>query len=151
VEALMEAIDGLALVPFVGAQGRTATGTAKQRHDDLTLVFRDEVTVERFRGYVASAESEALVRIETAPASQKWRLVEATVAALRDEFGHDAVEYLGDWWWAPCPLHGPELGAFRLRRDPAFDDGRLEVQCAAGCSPYSLLAVLGDVGQRVAA
>lgn len=49
---LKKAIDGCALMPFVGPHGRQPTETSgAKRHDDLELICRDETTVERFIGY----------------------------------------------------------------------------------------------------
>lgn len=50
---LLAAVRGMALKPFVGPQGRQEDDSnGGKRHDDLTLVCRDETTVERFAGYV---------------------------------------------------------------------------------------------------
>ena len=49
---LLAAVRGMAAKPFVGPQGRQADDSnGAKRHDDLTLVCRDETTVERFAGY----------------------------------------------------------------------------------------------------
>ena len=58
-EEIMEAIDGLALVPFVGDGGRRPTGTPEQRYDELEIALRDETSVRRFRGYAQRAKALA--------------------------------------------------------------------------------------------
>jgi hypothetical protein len=54
---LKRAIDGCVRVPYVGANGRKPHGKPRERHDDLSLICRDEETVERFIRY-ANAEVE---------------------------------------------------------------------------------------------
>jgi hypothetical protein len=52
---VLEAIDGCAALPYVGPHGRQATPVAGRRnggrHDDLSLIFRDDETYDRFRTY----------------------------------------------------------------------------------------------------
>lgn len=51
-ETIKRAIDGCALKPFVGPHGRQATNAnGAKKFDDLTLILRDETTIERFGGY----------------------------------------------------------------------------------------------------
>lgn len=50
-EELIEALEGLALVPFVGAHGRKPNGKKHERYDDVEHALRDEVTIQRCRGY----------------------------------------------------------------------------------------------------
>src|SRR4051794_17634222 len=51
----LEAIDGCAALPYVGPRGRQATPVAGRRnggrHDDLSVIFRDDETYDRFRSY----------------------------------------------------------------------------------------------------
>lgn len=51
VEQLKKAVMGCGRFPYVGATGRLPTGDRTNRHDDLTLILRDESTVERFIAY----------------------------------------------------------------------------------------------------
>lgn len=56
-EQLRLAIDGVAAMPYVGRKGRQANpGPGAKRYDELTLVLRDETTVERFIGYGMEAK-----------------------------------------------------------------------------------------------
>lgn len=49
---IKRAIDGAKVKPFVGPHGRQATdANGAKRFDDLTLILRDETTIERFAGY----------------------------------------------------------------------------------------------------
>lgn len=47
-EQLMLAIDGIAALPYVGKEGRKATGTKKERHDRLGIALGGGEAVERF-------------------------------------------------------------------------------------------------------
>lgn len=47
-ERIMRAVDWVAMRPFVTDAGRATTGKATQRFDELELVCRNEVNVERF-------------------------------------------------------------------------------------------------------
>jgi hypothetical protein len=58
-EELIKAIDGLALLPYVGPQGRTANPNGATRHDRLGLVFKDVETIDRFMAYAERAETQA--------------------------------------------------------------------------------------------
>lgn len=53
VAECLEAIEGLALLPYVTDRGRTATGRPSQRYDDIEYALKDETTVERCRKYRA--------------------------------------------------------------------------------------------------
>jgi hypothetical protein len=61
-QEIKEAIDGAARLPYVWGDGdrarRVQFGTSKQRRVDLTLILRNERTIERFRGYAREAGSE---------------------------------------------------------------------------------------------
>lgn len=48
---VIEAIEGLALFPYVGAHGRKPDGVEKERYDDVEHALRDEITIQRFRSY----------------------------------------------------------------------------------------------------
>jgi hypothetical protein len=56
LEVVLKAVDGCALMPYVGPHGRQPEGgKGAKKHDDLSLICRDETTVERFAGYVDEA------------------------------------------------------------------------------------------------
>lgn len=54
-QEVMEAIEGLALMPYVGAHGRQAAGKPSDRYDDVEHALKDETTIRRFRTYRARA------------------------------------------------------------------------------------------------
>lgn len=72
LDELLEAIDGLALFPYVGP-GRKPTGTPKERYDDVEHALRDEATIERFRGYARRGRDATPEAIKTV-----WQRVCAT-------------------------------------------------------------------------
>lgn len=47
-EELLLAVDGIAAMPYVGNEGRKATGTRKERHDRLGIALGSGEAVERF-------------------------------------------------------------------------------------------------------
>lgn len=51
----LESIEGYALLPYVGAHGRQATGKQSQRFDDIEHSLGDETKVDRGRKYRAQA------------------------------------------------------------------------------------------------
>lgn len=55
-------IIGYGAFSYVGDTGRQATGTAKQRHDDIELIFRNAKQVEQGWKLADRAEEEALQR-----------------------------------------------------------------------------------------
>lgn len=58
-DELLKAIDGLALLPYVGPQGRTSNPNGATRHDRLGLVFKDVETIDRFISYAERADNQA--------------------------------------------------------------------------------------------
>lgn len=54
------AIIGYGAFPYVTDAGRAATGTSKQRHDDIELIFRNAKQLEQGWKYADRAEEEAL-------------------------------------------------------------------------------------------
>ena len=74
-EECMEAIQGLALLPYVGPKGRVATGDEKQRFDDLEHCLGDETKVDRFRGYWLRAQEAA--ELGTEAMFDTWQKVSA--------------------------------------------------------------------------
>lgn len=67
-DQLKKAILGCGRFPYVGPQGRVSSGDTKTRHDDLTLILRDESTVERFIGYADrddKPDSEKVVQLQS--------------------------------------------------------------------------------------
>jgi len=71
VDACLEALEGLRLMPFVGPHGRTHVGSkGARRFDDVEHALRDEATIERFRGYARQARMS--------PEERLWRAAEVT-------------------------------------------------------------------------
>lgn len=72
-DELIEALEGLRLMPFVGPHGRCAEGTpGARRYDDVKHALGDgktgaasESTIERFRGYAAQAKASRVEKLHT--------------------------------------------------------------------------------------
>jgi hypothetical protein len=60
VEECIEALEGLALLPFVTKGGRRPTGPPECRYDDVEHALRDEQTIARFRSYWSRAKAANL-------------------------------------------------------------------------------------------
>jgi hypothetical protein len=80
-DRVIKAIDGCARRPFVGPKGRQATaGGGAKRFDDLTLICRDEATLERFEGYAMEAENPVAYapfpEAEPVGRTSDWRLAQ---------------------------------------------------------------------------
>jgi len=54
---LKYAVDGCAAWPYVNHSGRAEAGTSKQRYDDIELICRDEVQVEKFMALARGLET----------------------------------------------------------------------------------------------
>lgn len=104
---LFEAVRGMARRPFVGPQGRQADDSnGAKKHDCLSLICRDETTVERFIGYAdEGGAGVTAIRPSPVPPDLKWLLGKC-------ECGHTRMEHaypLEPLWvpdnmvgWEPC-------------------------------------------------
>lgn len=130
VDRCKRAIDGCARKPYVGPHGRSETGPKAQRYDDITQIFRDEETRERFESY---AEPTTI----TVPAQSKDRKVPAIETVIA---GLEAVklEKPGQWV-AKCPAHDDRHASLSVAQ------GRkgAVVHCHAGCELVSIAAAMG--------
>jgi hypothetical protein len=101
VDELKQAIDGCALKPYVTSKGRSTSGTAAERNDELELICRDEANVTRFRSYIAPQAVE--IAPASDPALQAMGRAGATAgaeAAARRDAGLEAT-------YARLPALGP--------------------------------------------
>lgn len=55
VSECLEAVEGLAAMPYVGAYGRAASGLPSQRYDDIEYALKDEGQIEKARKWRAQA------------------------------------------------------------------------------------------------
>lgn len=84
---VLEAVDGLALVPFVGARGRKQQGEPHERHDDVEHCLGDEQRIMRFRGYLQRARGTTVER-----RLELWRQACALEAAYLELLLHDVYK-----------------------------------------------------------
>lgn len=87
VQRLKRAVDGCALMPYVGAGGRKPFGKPSERHDDLELICRNEVKVRQFEDIAERAPLPAVPGEKYPPdpleitAEQYYSLEDEMVAA----------------------------------------------------------------------
>lgn len=79
VTELKQAIDGLALLPYVTDKGRRPTGEPSQRYDDLEYALKDEQRIERFRAYWDRA-----MRADVWRRYEAWEMVSAVADRYAD-------------------------------------------------------------------
>jgi hypothetical protein len=88
LEELLEAIEGLGLVPYVGNHGRKTDGKPSERYDDVEHALRDETTIARFRSYRAralKASSSVLLDVYAAVGATETLYASAVLSALARE------------------------------------------------------------------
>lgn len=96
-EELVEALDGLALLPYVGAHGRKAVGDESERYDEVKHALRDEETVDRFISYrrraVETADSQRMFDTwqRIAALERAYAALVLTAACKREEFAEDEL------------------------------------------------------------
>lgn len=129
------AVRGMEAMPFVGPQGRQGTAErGGKRHDDLSLVCRDETTVERFMGY---ADDHAAARFKSF-VSALLRTVPADASFDDEQPFHVA---------ALCPKC---LTAFSLNAMPGsvVNCEWIWLECSEGCAPGKVLEALRETDRR---
>lgn len=140
VGELRAALGGLARFPNVGDGGRCGPERGK-RYADLKHALRDAETVERFIGYIETAEEPSNV----VPLRQREpRVTARTGLELADhlEFacGLTVKDRGNGKWIAQCPAHED--------RDPSLtiselNDGKVVMFCWAGCETKAVLDAIG--------
>ncbi len=118
VADLKKAVDGCAKMPYVGAGGRKATGAPGQLYDDLTLICRDEETVERFIRY--ADEPVVVANGWTGPTGVP--VVLERLEAVR--------ETRPGQWEARCPAHEDRHASLSV----AQGEKGAVLHCHAGCT-----------------
>lgn len=116
---LLLAVKGMARLPFVGPKGRQADNTQGAKcHDDLSLICRDETTVERFMGYAVQEEPTPIRPVTGVPAQVLELLARGELDRLihRCDCGHVRADHslpLKPLWcppemvgWEPCTAAG---------------------------------------------
>lgn len=126
---IRQAIDGCALMPYVGEGGRTSDPDAPgaRKHDDLSLILRSEEHIRRFMGY-AQAQPER--GKEPDPMAAVERVLSALEGVRKGDDGN---------WTALCPAHEDREQSLSVRQGRK---GAL-VKCFAGCEFEQIAAALG--------
>ena len=143
LEVVLKAVDGCALMPYVGPHGRQPTaGAGAKKHDDLALICRDETTVERFAGYVDTPPDEpkpAVVPLRANPPGGPWERPADRV--LRELDALDLRRTASEkGWMSQCPAHEDRDPSLSIRE---ADDRRLLLHCFAGCHVAEVCDALG--------
>lgn len=138
-ETIKKAIDGAAKMPFVGPHGRQPTADkGAKRFDDLTLILRDETTIERFGTYVDAPEPAVPAYSKPVEPSVWASLLPGVppidlVYQALSEAGCNPFRGSGDWWNARCPLHDDRDPSFRFHHRP---DGSIGLFCHGPCKDF---------------
>lgn len=160
-EQLLRAVDGVAMFPFVVNGQRRPKGKPDQRYDDLELICRNEVNVEKFIGLIDAVDRDQQERRERAtadlvnayggdyddPSRPRWHsggleaLLDALHRADREVRGN-GVKYM-----AQCPAHDDRSPSLSILEKA---DGRVLIHCWAGCKSLDVLRAVGmefaDIG-----
>jgi hypothetical protein len=142
VEVVLKAVDGCALMPWVGPHGRQADeGKGAKRHDELALICRDETTVERFAGYVDQPTPEPEPRVFRSRRDHPvWdEPVNRILLELRKlELSYRPGGAVGTWM-AQCPAHEDREASLSIREV----EDRVLLNCFAGCHVAEICDALG--------
>ena len=129
-DEIRAAIDGVARLPYVTANGRAASGQTKERQVELELICRSEANLQRFASYLVEDEPEP------EPEQDGRRAAPATWLTMR---GRINVEALPTWPHGvvyrnnghaatDCPRCGQEVVIDKHGERFRFD-------CRGGCRP----------------
>lgn len=136
-EALLRRpIFGAGLFPYVTKEGRAKQGKPRERHDDLTLIFRNEEKIANFTR-LAQAEAE--------------HVLGAMVRPLVHAYGKDVWASHDAWsgevtaWHSPCPVCNH--GTWTLELQVAFSAERelVRLRCSSGCEPPAVRGRLREM------
>jgi hypothetical protein len=169
-DQLLRAVDGVAMFPFVVNGQRRAKGKPDQRYDDLELICRNEVNVEKFIGLIDAVERDKRERRErakeevgkvygtdTLTGEVRWHgtavfpdgsRYPGGVELLFERLGRDCVvRGASPKWTVQCPAHDDRDPSLSVREAP---DGSVLLHCFAGCKTFDVLQALGlgwaDIG-----
>lgn len=137
VEELKQAIDGIALFPYVGRGGRAAHGKATERQAELALICRSESHVQRYAAYAEPivvkppAKGVDLIAPDVVEAIRK-QITPSVLDRLRELRGWAApvVQALGlglDAGRVTFPIHdasGTLVGLHRYQPNPEQRNGQ---------------------------
>ncbi len=143
-DTLCLAVDGLAMVPFVGAHGRQAhDGPDAKRHADVSHFCGDEERVQRMAGYVTAGREPSANGRRTPQFSPSGPSGPAGVQAVLDRL-EQVRQARPDQWEARCPAHDDRHASLSVGQG---DKGAV-LRCHAGCTTDEITRALGlELGQ----
>ena len=143
VADLKLAIDGYATKPYVGTNGRTDDPENARRFDDIELICRDEVNVEK--GIAMAPSQERLLRnVEAGRRSDEETPLEAVLGALHDA-GHRLRPNGEERFLSTCPQCSGPL-AIRATTTARGQVVGMDCMGAPPCDREQIIFTLGLVG-----
>lgn len=144
-EVIRNAIRGVGQYRYVVDGRRSKSGIQSQRYDELELILRNEVNIEKFARLLEQAPDEPLPPKPVAetrrhPRGDRFDPVHELAQALgRADCKMRGNPYHHQKWVAQCPAHddrNPSLSITEV-------SGKVLLYCYAGCSTASILEALG--------
>lgn len=141
LEVVLRAVDGCALMPYVGPHGRQADGRGAKKHDDLALICRDETTVERFASYVDEPPEAPTPIRRHVPVYEPPPIDKVLQAIDKLDLKRTSAWNQHGSWSSQCPAHEDRSPSLSIREVEA--DGRVLLHCFAGCHVTEICDALG--------
>lgn len=143
-ELCRRAIVGVAKFPYVSDGKRVTTGKPNQRYDELELILRNEVNIEKF-ARLATQEREPEHRPVAEPRRRehpRGRQFDP-VHELSNALGRAGCKIRGNpyndrKWVAQCPAHEDRNPSLSITQQ----SGKVLLYCYAGCATARILEVL---------
>jgi hypothetical protein len=136
--------------PHGGSQGA-------KRYAKIEHALRDEKAIETCVGYLEKPDNVVPLRPRETH-DPFHRPLDRAIAALRREFGSDAVygrfadderQLRWDEWWSVCPVQRGLGQPMRIREVHGIRGNSLDVGCAHGCLPSQLLDAISVLEDKM--
>jgi hypothetical protein len=140
VADLKLAIDGAMTMPFVGPHGRTAEhAPGCNRHDDISLICRDEVIVQRMIGYAKpKADEVPQLRLVSTPAESSDLLTR-----VLDLLPHAFEPNGSGGFQTKCPACEKDTTSLSVWTQGNQDGEMVRMSCFNGCTVDQVTEKLG--------